>query len=87
MSKKKLKENNKTNKIEVLKFELLDTQLELNTCDFWIDKLQSILESDAVTSDTRVYFNKKMEQELSKYSHLVDVRAETIKYLVKLLRK
>ena len=34
MSKKKLKENNKTNKIEVLKFELLDTQLELNTCDF-----------------------------------------------------
>lgn len=86
MSKKKLKENNKINKIEALKFELIDTQLELNTCDFRIDKLQSILENNSITNDTRAYFNKKMEQELSKYSHLVDVRAETVKYLLKLLK-
>lgn len=86
MSKHKIKENNKINKIEALKFELIDTQLELNTCDFRIDKLQSILENNSITNDTRAYFNKKMEQELSKYSHLVDVRAETVKYLLKLLK-
>lgn len=86
MSKNKIKENNKINKIEALKFELIDTQLELNTCDFRIDKLQSILENNSITNDTRAYFNKKMEQELSKYSHLVDVRAETVKYLLKLLK-
>lgn len=86
MSKHKIKENNKINKIEALKFELIDTQLELNTCDFRIDKLQSILENNSITNDTRAYFNKKMEKELSKYSHLVDVRAETVKYLLKLLK-